>query len=199
MVLSAVEEVVSDEMFTIPSHNASAVIMVGTKMTQLLKKYPSHCEEVDRFCSSLVTALHGCIPPVIKAATREALWRNYHELRCSKDYLSVWQVLGEDYLPLFSQSVGHRLLEQLIKQASLVAEEDTCNQQQPITEIEMMALRYAAGYVPRSLLKKLPKSTNPIKQGLQLCLWDILDDEHEGGTADSWIQAVDRGGLMSMK
>ena len=59
----------------------------------------------------------------------------------------------------------------------------------------MMALRYAAGYVPRSLLKKLPKSTNPIKQGLQLCLWDLLDHEHEGGTAESWIQAVDRGGL----
>ena len=138
MVLSAVEEVVSDDMFTIPSHNASVVIMVGTKMTQLLENYPSHCEEVARFCSSLVIALHGCIPPVTKAATREALWRNYYELRCSKDYLSVWQVfvkqvLGEDYLPLFSQSVGDRLLEQLVKQASLVAEEDTSNQQKPIT------------------------------------------------------------------
>ena len=42
--------------------------------------------------------------------------------------------------------------------------------------------------------KKLAKSANPIKRELQVCLWDLLDDERKGGTADSWVNAIDRGG-----
>ncbi len=35
-------------------------------------------------------------------------------------------------------------------------------------------------------------SRNLLTRELQLCLWDLLDDEKEGGTADDW---VDAGGL----
>ncbi len=43
--------------------------------------------------------------------------------------------------------------------------------------------------------KKLKKSANLLKEELQLCIWDLLDDEKEGGTANDWVDAIDRGGL----
>lgn len=41
--------------------------------------------------------------------------------------------------------------------------------------METNAVRYAAGYVPRSLKKKLTKSANPIKEDLLLCLAELID------------------------
>ena len=35
----------------------------------------------------------------------------------------------------------------------------------------MLLIRYAAGYVPRALKQKLLKSTHPLKDDLQLCLF----------------------------
>ena len=60
----------------------------------------------------------------------------------------------------------------------------------------MNALRYAAGYVPRALKKKLIKSANPLKRQLLLCLLDLLDDGDERRTdSEEWLDLVDRGGL----
>jgi len=60
----------------------------------------------------------------------------------------------------------------------------------------MTALRYAAGYIPRHLKKRLTKSAHPLKNELTLCLLDPLQDEEDNifHSAD-WVNAVDRGGL----
>ena len=97
-------------------------------------------------------------------------------------------------LPLFYQRVGDNILGDVVKEACPIDQEEACVAQ-PITAIEMNGLRYAAGYVPRALLKKLKKSANPMKDQLQVCLWDLLDDENEGGTADDWIKTIERSGL----
>ena len=60
----------------------------------------------------------------------------------------------------------------------------------------MNALRYAAGYIPRALQKKLQKSAHPLKEELQLCLLDLQDDgKEEDGTAEEWLNLIDRGGI----
>ena len=70
------------------------------------------------------------------------------------------------------------------------------DQQPSITTLELNALRYAAGYIPRALLKKLKKSAHPLNDELQLCLLDLLDDgDEEGGTAEEWLNLIDRGSL----
>ena len=70
------------------------------------------------------------------------------------------------------------------------------DQQPSITTLELNALRYAAGYIPRALLKKLKKSSHPLNDELQLCLLDLLDDgDEEGGTAEEWLNLIDRGSL----
>ncbi len=59
-----------------------------------------------------------------------------------------------------------------------------------LTDEETYGLRYAAGYIPRMLKKKLMKS---LKRSLLLCLWDLLDegDEKTADSADSaaWVEA----------
>ncbi len=202
LVLSAVERVVDDMFTKVPSQNARAVLKVGTTMTKLLNS--SHEQQADTFCSTLVSSIRGCIPVNMKstAASRESFWQRYHQLRCSQIYCSNWQDFLKELdvdvdaspLSLFYQCVGDRLLEELVKLASPIDEQDS-NEVKNLNEMEMNALRYAAGYVPRSLFKKLMKSADPLKRELQLCLWDLLDDEKEGGTADDWVDAIDRGGL----
>ena len=57
----------------------------------------------------------------------------------------------------------------------------------------MNSLRYAAGYVPRALRKKLKQSANPRKGQLLLCVMDKRDEEH--GESEEWLDLVDRGGM----
>ena len=46
------------------------------------------------------------------------------------------------------------------------------------------------------LKKKLKKSTHPLRDDIQLCLLDLLDDgDEESGESTEWIQLIDRGGL----
>ena len=64
-------------------------------------------------------------------------------------------------------------------------------EQPSITEQELNALRYAAGYIPRALSKKL-KSAHPLKDGMQLCLLDLLNDgDEQKGAAKEWINLIE--------
>ena len=65
-----------------------------------------------------------------------------------------------------------------------------------LTYEETHGLRYAAGYVVKSLQKKALKSTHPQRDDIQLCLSQLVqaEDEAEDGSQD-WIQLIDRGGL----
>ena len=60
-------------------------------------------------------------------------------------------------------------------------------------------MRYAAGYVPRSLNKKLAKSAHPHKKDLLLCLPNSLAQEEDlDDDSSDWISAIDRGGLTKV-
>ena len=83
-----------------------------------------------------------------------------------------------------------------MKEKCPVSQGAGAEQQPSITTQELNALRYVAGYIPRALSKKLKKSAHPLKDELQLCLLDLLDDgDEEGGTAEEWLNLVDRGSL----
>lgn len=130
------------------------------------------------------------------------MWTSYHQLHCSAEYTSRWQRflqhnLGAEGHPILYQRVGDAILERVVKEKCPVSQSLCSTQQQPsITTQEMNTLRYAAGYIPRALQKKLKKSAHPLKDELQLCLLDLLNDgEEEEGTAEKWLNLVDRGGL----
>ena len=102
--------------------------------------------------------------------------------------------------PIFVQFVGHFIFKKLIMIHYPVAEsipelhiipEDT-----GFTYEEVNAIRYAAGWVARTLKNRLVKSAHPLKDDLQLCLWDLLDDGDEGPSeSKEWVELSDRGGL----
>ena len=51
--------------------------------------------------------------------------------------------------------------------------------------------------MPRALKKKLLKSTHPLKDDLQLCLYDLLNDGDEDvNESGDWVNLLDRGGLL---
>lgn len=198
LVLAGAESAVKDQRFKIPSENAANARVLGEKLVKWLKDSNSQ-QEAEKTCSSLVSAIHDCLPSQLSSdKSRETLWREYHKLRCSEKYQQQWQELfqkiGSDYKPILAQYVGDHILDALVKRSTPI-EDHIDEDDGAINKLELNALRYAAGYVPRNLQKKLRKSLNPLRRQLQICLWDLLDDEDEGGTADEWIKAIDRGGL----
>ena len=97
--------------------------------------------------------------------------------------------------PIFCQYVGHHVFQQLIKLQYPLTEpsEAAKTRRSALTYDEINALRYAAGYVPRVLKKKLLKLAHPLKEDLQLCLLDLLDDGDE--ESQDWVELINCGGL----
>ena len=132
---------------------------------------------------------------VLKVGQRVHWWLKE---RCTSAWKSfLGQNLGTQGHPIFWQRVGDAILKMLVKRSFPVIRQEAAVEGIPtINHQEMNALRYAAGYVPRALKKKLIKSANPLKHQLLLCLLDLLDDGDERRTdSEEWLDLVDRGGL----
>ena len=84
-------------------------------------------------------------------------------------------------------------MKKLVKEKCPVSQSAGVEQQPSIIGQELNALRYAVGYIPRPLSKKLKKSAHPLKDELQLCQLDLLDNgDEEGGTAEEWLNLINR-------
>ena len=61
-----------------------------------------------------------------------------------------------------------------------------------LSYIEKNALRYAAGYIPRSLYKKITKSKHPNEEELLLCLDDMVQSETctETDESEDWVRGL---------
>ena len=65
-----------------------------------------------------------------------------------------------------------------------------------LTYAETNAICYAAGYVPRTLRKRLSRSSDANKLDLMLCLDDLLDDgSEEKNESTDWLKAINHGEL----
>ena len=64
----------------------------------------------------------------------------------------------------------------------------------PLDYQESNALRYAAGYVPRAIRKRLERGSHPLKEELVLCLVEMCEDDGtEDDTSADWSKAISRG------
>ena len=98
--------------------------------------------------------------------------------------------------PILYQYVTDVVFKEMIKQQYPIERTHSTASEAFLTGDEVNALRYAAGYVPMALGRKLRKSAHPLKDKLMLCLLDLLDDgEEEHDTSCNWIDMIDRGGL----
>ncbi len=96
--------------------------------------------------------------------------------------------------PIFYQYVTD-IVFKMIKKRYRIMPVQSGAEESSLTYEEIKALRYAAGYVPRAVGKKLRKSTHPLRAELTLCIMDLVDeaDDVEDQSQD-WIKANDRGG-----
>ena len=126
------------------------------------------------------------------------MWGRYYKLRSSDSYrvtLSKFlEALGCEAIAVFYQFVTDSLLEQLIKLRYPIMVE-SIDDKASLDFEECSAIRYAAGYVLRSLTKKLSRSRN--KQELINCLQEVEEGADKStDSSTEWVRVVDRGGLI---
>ncbi len=129
------------------------------------------------------------------------MWTTYHTVRTSKIYHEIWASLLKQICvlsaPILCQYLGNLMFKELIALRYPRQDPSTPSSScSALTSEEIYGLRYAAGYIPRALRKKLPKSTHPLKNDMLLCIFDLLDEgsesEHE---SQKWVELINRGGL----
>ena len=163
------------------------------------------CNEAkaSEFEQTLVKLLSTTLRSRVKSlkSQREKMWTSYHSLRTSKNFRTLWESLfkqlGVNISPILCQYVSHHIFKLLItKHFTIDPTSSKSDDPKPLTLEETFGLRYAAGYIPRSLRKKLTKSKHPLKNDLLLCLFDLLDEgddnDHE---SKRWVESINRGGL----
>ena len=206
----AVDSVLKDEAFQLQSHCASCTISAARAVSAWIKE---NSKEAEKFEKELVSSLNTCLQqPKVKSASinRERMWRAYHHLRTSDGYIRQWHKLLQaagisEKSSMFLQSTGDQVFKALVKMHHPLTEEESSSghpAKQHLTYMETNAVRYAAGYIPRSLKKKLAKSTNPLKDDLLLCLTQLIDDggsEPHVDDSRDWIEKINRGGLIEVK
>jgi len=129
------------------------------------------------------------------------MWAKFHKMRTSKEFTSHWtkflqEEVGVCACPIFFQHITTTIFNEKVRGKFPITATQLTSQEPSLSYEEMTALRYAAGYIPRHLKKRLTKSAHPLKNELTLCLLDPLQDEEDNifHSAD-WVNAVDRGGL----
>ena len=138
-----------------------------------------------------------------KKKEREKMWSTYHTIRTSRDFVQLWEELlaistSAPPDPLLYQHFSHLLFQRQLEE-KLPSSSTIPTEEKPLTEVELKAIRYTAGFVPHSLLRKMSKSTHPKKKELCLCLREMLDEsEDEVTISQQWVTIMDRGGLKTI-
>ena len=171
---------INDEGFDLPSEKALRARLCAEKLLLwMTNKKEAAITFSDKLCSDLRTCIlhqHN-----VKFRTlRQRMWENYYKLCSSDDFIDSWALLhrnsiGLDPCPVFYQFVTKVIMEALIKQVfpKPVSAEHQKKDVSPLEYEELNALRYTAGYILRSLIKKLDKSAHPLKQELILCIKEL--------------------------
>ena len=166
--------------------------------------------EAERFEESLVSSLDSCLQHAkVKSEkiNRERMWCAYHTLRTSDTYITDWETFLQSAgitkgSVMFYQCIGDHIFKDMIRlHFPLPEAEDAGILKSTLTYMETNAIRYAAGYIPRSLDKTLLKSSHPLKRDLRLCLSELVGDDDEDPCLDDskdWRHKINRGGLINV-
>ena len=204
LLQSSVEGHTGDKSFAPESTVDSLVLELAHKMLQWLK-VPRNENLAKEFAYSIMCQLRDCIPPYEwfkEVQSRcERMWTSFvaplNTMYVSEWKMFLFQALGESGRPIFWQSVANSLFKTIIKDSFPVSTQATSvDYPLHVTQQELNALRFTAGYVPQAVSKKLLRSSKPRKGQLWLCVLDVLDDGDEEHTdSEEWLDMVDRGGL----
>ena len=203
MMLLAVKDLLADKGFEITSS-------LSTTAVSTAKTFFSWCEENGAECQSFSTEILSDLQSVfsrIKSTVRprvqrEKMWGYYHIVRSSLLFRQKWIIVidnipGGTPSPIFFQYVTDKIFRQLVKIRSPVETlRSTHHNRDELTFEEESGLRYAAGYVCRTLKKKFITNTTMIE-----CIDELVDHDSEdrSDSTSEWTQLASRGGLVQVK
>lgn len=145
----------------------------------------SNGKEAELFEEKLVSLLSDCFVTSTKSQKikRGKVWSNYHKIRTSEEHHGLWhsflQMVGlTEVSPIFCQYVSDHMLHELASVHFPVINRDVTSQStaSELTCEETYGLRYAAGYVPRSLKKKTTEVKQSIKKGFAPVLGQLINN-----------------------
>ena len=125
---------------------------------------------------------------------RKEMWSQFHKLRSSDDLFQEWkrylEQMGISAKPVFFQLITAELFEQLLHDTyrSKSTATDDGDDEVILTYEEENAIRYMAGYVVRSLQKKMADEVE--------MLIETDKKRIQESSSTDWINIIDRGGLI---
>lgn len=138
------------------------------------------------FAVKLLTSLEDCCnyPRVVTFHTlKELMWESFYKLSTSDSHNNLWSTFLEENVgfrpdPIFYQFVTTTIMKRIIKDRFPPSQ--STQEPEAVDNLdyeESNALRYTAGYVVRSLTKKLKRSAHPLKDELLLCLEEMVESK----------------------
>lgn len=207
MLKSIVQDIIRDDSFHLPVEPAGTVLR---NAQELFQKHEEHSAEFQLIERNITKGLAPCFASSTKETSfknkHSDMCRSYHTIRCSSNFKLMWvkffNTIGiANPEPSLYQEITDRIFDSLVKDTYPVLEKDptTSSQSIAITYADANVIRFAAGYVCKSLKEKVES----IQQNSHLlrCIDNLVDDnpQHEGSLTTDWITLIDRGGLCHVK
>lgn len=182
LLRKSIRSVTTSEDFDINSEKARRAVMCANKLLEWIE---SNEDQTIDFAVSLTSHLESCFKDSKKSKhhkVRELMWEGYFKLCSSDNFRDAWTTLirgtiGLQASPIFYQHVTTKIFEDLIKDHFSVPDTSDVSGdsvQVSLSYEEYNALRYSIGYVVRSLIEKLTKSSHVQKEEMILCLRELI-------------------------
>ena len=205
LILEAVNATLNDPSFTTGSEVAADAL----KAAKTLKDW-CVCEgnrtALTAFSAELVKDLEGALSTASTRTplNREKIWRSFFRIRCSGAFTSRWVSFcakQELFQRQHYQHLADLIFQMLIRRHYELSTTHP-SLTSDISTNEGNALRYAAGYVVRRVLKKVRQGNAPDKDDLIHCCQRLVKTDlnnHMQGAVEEWTNLVDRGELCHVK
>ena len=181
-------------------------------LAELKKGDPKYLADI---AITLLSRVYSCIAAGktyrLPSISQACVWRLFHQMRNSEGVRTLWKnFIALHTFPAAESNLTQLLLDQMLKamlkneaQASAVISSSTVP---PLSPREKNAVRYMAGYVVISLLRKFKRPVKkPVlqeKYRIFITVLSQLKAEHQPTEIDSlsdytrlWSELIDRGGL----
>ena len=172
--MKAFKSVLDDEDFELPTPPAIAAKKGAEQV--LAWHATTTTNEMSRFAQQLVLTLQSCFKEMKKQKDRrEKMFEQLHFLRSTDDFTYNWTTFLKkcgvvDPTPTLFQHITDKVFNHLITVNYPKSIESSTVQPQQLDYKEKNALRYVAGYVTRTIYRRIKDSNHPIKDELLLAM-----------------------------
>ena len=178
VLLNTISDVLTDKGCELPSEKAQKACQCAEKLIACIKSHLKHAKQkilpliYSAISYELLYLQKRCEMPYFKR-----MWENYCKLCSSEEFRKRWVSIVQDFTgfnpsPIFYMFVTDTIMKLVIKKIFPVTDDESGNTVSSLEYHECNATRYTAGYILRSLYKKVSRSANPLKSSLLQCLKD---------------------------